>query len=257
MVNSTYADAAIGGPTLEMLVASWNAKYPTQKLQFGVNSTGYQIGKESGSLSIYVSVADYEGFDNSLYYPHNKSGNTSHWNSCHGYWLASPASYLYSSAMFAYRDGGIRYHDYNLAPNADVLIGVRPVVCLKSNVDLVLDDEGIWQLHTISLDKSEDQEKFVGDTFTLTATIYPHDATNKNINWTSSDPNVATISTNQTTSGTAITVTCIGEGSTTITATSDGNGKSVTLHLTVKSPRNYFKQLRRLCKLSSRFRNSK
>ena len=225
MVDNKYADTAIGSPTLEMLCASWNEEYPTQKLKFEVNSTGYQIAQENGSWGYWLIISDYEGFDNSLYYPHNKSGNTSHWNSCRGYWLASPSSYSYGSAMFAYRDGGISYHDYNLDPNADVLIGVRPVVCLKSNVDLVLDDEGIWQLHTISLDKNEDQEKFIGNTFEVTPTVYPADAENKNVKWTSSNPSVVTVSTATTESGTPVLIKCISEGEAIITATLDSNSK--------------------------------
>ena len=32
-----------------------------------------------------------------------------------------------------------------------------------------------------------------GDSGTLTATVYPSNATNKNVTWTSSDPSVATV----------------------------------------------------------------
>ncbi len=141
MVNSTYADAAIGSPTLEMLVASWNAEYPTQKLKFGVNSTGYQIAKESGSLTTWISVADYEGFDNTLYYPHNKPGSTSTWNSCYGYWLASPSSGSTNDVMLMHCGGSVS--SYNCTGNG---YGVRPVVCLKSTVNMTKDANGVWQL---------------------------------------------------------------------------------------------------------------
>ena len=141
MVNSTYADAAIGSPTLEMLVASWNAEYPTQKLKFGVNSTGYQIAKESGSLTTWISVADYEGFDNTLYYPHNKPGSTSTWNSCYGYWLASPSAFGTNLLLLMHYSGIVANTGYS-----NFYYGVRPVVCLKSTVNMTKDANGVWQL---------------------------------------------------------------------------------------------------------------
>jgi len=57
----------------------------------------------------------------------------------------------------------------------------------------------------------------VGDFLVLNATVQPNNATNKQINWTSSDQSVATVNM-------AGEITAVGEGTTTITAaTSDGN----------------------------------
>ena len=225
IVDSTYADVAIGSPTLEMLCASWNASTPNEPLYFGVNNTGYTVGKSVDSLvANNLSTAEYKGSDNTIYFPHNNSESTAFWEGTPGYWLASPGSVSSMSICvmnFECKAGGTQtYTGYNSRG-----YGIRPVVCLKSNVDLVLDDEGIWQLHTISLDKNEDQEKFIGNTFEVTPTVYPADAENKNVKWTSSNPSVAIVSTGTTESGTPVLIKCISEGEAIITATLDSNSK--------------------------------
>ncbi|HJI81410.1 MAG TPA: Ig-like domain-containing protein [Eggerthellaceae bacterium] len=68
------------------------------------------------------------------------------------------------------------------------------------------------------------QEK---DNDTLTATVEPADATNKDVTWASSDNNIATVSEDGT-------VTAISAGNATITATAaDGSGISASCNLTV------------------------
>lgn len=69
----------------------------------------------------------------------------------------------------------------------------------------------------------------VGQTGTLTATVKPDNATNKTVTWTSSDKNVATVDKDNG------TVTPVGEGTATITATA-ANGKKDTCKVTVKVP---------------------
>ena len=67
----------------------------------------------------------------------------------------------------------------------------------------------------------------VGKTTTLTATVEPSDATNKDVTWTSSNENVATVTANGT-------VTAKAPGTTTITATAEGGtGKFATCTVTV------------------------
>ena len=62
----------------------------------------------------------------------------------------------------------------------------------------------------------------VGDTYTLSATVKPTNATNKTVSWSSSNTSVVSVSSNGK-------VTAKGEGSATITATADGKKDTVTV----------------------------
>ncbi|MBR7067811.1 MAG: Ig-like domain-containing protein, partial [Bacteroidales bacterium] len=69
-----------------------------------------------------------------------------------------------------------------------------------------------------------------GDTYTLSATILPNNATNQAINWSSNMPSVVTINNG--------VVTAISEGTATITATTAESGYTATCNITVNaSPR--------------------
>ncbi|MEG2060327.1 MAG: Ig domain-containing protein [Alistipes sp.] len=68
---------------------------------------------------------------------------------------------------------------------------------------------------------------FVGKSEVLTATVKPDDATNKIVVWTSSNPAIATVAENGS-------VSAVGEGSATITATADE--KSATCEVTTTLP---------------------
>ena len=68
-----------------------------------------------------------------------------------------------------------------------------------------------------------------GETFTLTASVYPSNADNKNVEWSSSDEKVTTVDQNGL-------VTAVGKGSATITAAAaDGSGVKGTCTVTVTS----------------------
>ena len=138
-VDSSVASCAIGTPTVEMWVASWNEKY-SDTLSLGTATKGYKIGVNSSSLGSNISkdimnVKDGYKVDevNNMYYPHKQvvSG-------CYGYWLASP---VYST----YNSNGEILENSNSIMNIeyDGLIGysggyadycLRPVVCLKEDV---------------------------------------------------------------------------------------------------------------------------
>ncbi len=76
---------------------------------------------------------------------------------------------------------------------------------------------------SIMLDKSA-LTLTTGDTSTLTANVYPDDATDKTVTWTSSDESVATVSGG--------TVTAVSAGSATITATAGAYSASCTVTVT-------------------------
>ena len=65
------------------------------------------------------------------------------------------------------------------------------------------------------------------ETYQLTATIEPADATNQNVTWTSDDTAVATVSADGL-------VTAVQAGTATITVTTEDGGKTATCRVTVK-----------------------
>ncbi|MGN0805834.1 MAG: Ig-like domain-containing protein [Candidatus Coproplasma sp.] len=67
----------------------------------------------------------------------------------------------------------------------------------------------------------------IGAERTLTATVLPENATNKNVNWASSDTSVAPVADGK--------VTALKAGTATITATSEDGGKSATCQVTVNA----------------------
>lgn len=81
------------------------------------------------------------------------------------------------------------------------------------------------EVTSIQLNKSK-KSLNIGETFTLTATLKPNDATNKSVTWSSSDTSVATVDENGV-------VTAVSEGTATITTTAS-NGVKASCTVTVK-----------------------
>ena len=107
--TTTYGSnvvGAIGGPTIELLAAGWNAKAYTPTMAITTSTYGYEINGAN-----YVEVTS-----DGLYVP-----------SDYYYWLASPSAINGTFVMNAL-GGGVGNYGYNGTS------GVRPVVCLKSNI---------------------------------------------------------------------------------------------------------------------------
>lgn len=77
----------------------------------------------------------------------------------------------------------------------------------------------------VKLNKNE-TTILVGGSETLTASVLPDDATNRNVNWISSDASVATVDANGK-------VTAVKAGEATITVTTEDGGKTATCRVTV------------------------
>ena len=126
-VDTNYADYAIGGPTLSMYIASWNAKGYTT-LYTNTNTNGYYVGTSANPTDFSAEVSsDTAGYGDTLYYPHQSA-----YSNCTGYWLAAPTAANTTTLMSVERDGyvlGFYSDNYN--------IGVRPLVSLKSGVTLL------------------------------------------------------------------------------------------------------------------------
>ena len=113
-VNGTFADKVIGGSTLEMWLASWNAhedkaRYP-RLITRTTSGSGFTIGKEGGSTSGGINLKSYNGYQNKLYWPHGEDGDL---DSCYGYWLAAPAGWDHESLMCVNCSGGVTYNTYS------------------------------------------------------------------------------------------------------------------------------------------------
>ena len=80
-------------------------------------------------------------------------------------------------------------------------------------------------VQNVSLDKST-LNLDISDHYTLTATVLPENATNKNVTWSSSNNNVATVTSNGI-------VSPLSNGSCTITVTTVDGGKTATCSVTV------------------------
>ena len=102
----TNVVGAIGGPTIELLAAGWNAKGYTPTFTITTDTYGYKINND---YSVNVT-------SDGLYVPSN-----------YNYWLASPSAYDNRIVMRA-GDDYVRYYAY-YTTNC-----VRPVVCLKSSI---------------------------------------------------------------------------------------------------------------------------
>ena len=123
------AEYAIGSPTIEMWIASWNELYKEEKLYWKPSSISYQpgyfLGTSMDSTSSAIKIDEKTGYNNKLYYPDIIEVD--------GYWVASPAANSVSYILFVYNNGTISGYYYG-----DDKAGIRPVVCLKSEetVDL-------------------------------------------------------------------------------------------------------------------------
>ena len=127
------AEYAIGGPTIEMWMDSWNNLYENidgklyRKASSDINYPGYYVGTSedpTGSYYIENSVMDQkEGYNNKLYYPH-----TLDYNNCFGYWIASHSSII-GAVLRVARDGNVYFYDPRYSG-----LGIRPVVSLNSGI---------------------------------------------------------------------------------------------------------------------------
>ena len=130
--NNGKADYAIGGPTIEMLMKSYSQKHNVQYKAEAKNDTGhegYKISKDNGenwstSYSAMLSTSD------SLYVlPSSKGANAM--------WVASPSANNAYLVMSVTSSGNVNNNDYST-----YYYGFRPLVCLKSNVQLQESGDG-------------------------------------------------------------------------------------------------------------------
>ena len=138
-VDTTWADYATGGPTIEMWTGAWNDMYDDKLYCNKTGTYGYNVGTSSSPTTISINSDTMKvktGYSNKLFYPH-----TAIESNCGGYRLASPSMYGGDGVMLVYYGGavcGTRYGDEGC--------GFRPVVSLNSTVKVKKNDNGTYTL---------------------------------------------------------------------------------------------------------------
>ena len=121
------AEYAIGGPTIELLFESFNAKYTDKKYQAQATGiTGYQISTDGGNTwKNYTNMSsEYLKSDDKTYVINSLSN-------AYAMWLASPSNNDEFCLLSVFSDGGVAYGGLGTTD-----FGFRPIVCLKSDVEL-------------------------------------------------------------------------------------------------------------------------
>lgn len=126
--KGTKADYAIGAPTLDMFVASYKDTHPDKYIEFQPGELGYKV-KWSNSNTYESSIGNVPQNDfNKIYI----KGDT---DRAYCQWLASSAESA-DNLMTLINDGNVRECSYYCEG-----LGVRPIVCLSS--DVVLEKDGV------------------------------------------------------------------------------------------------------------------
>lgn len=142
-VDDTYAESAIGSPTIEMFTRSWNQVYTEDKYenqQIYCNSStanGYYVGNVTIPNTNSIDVSSFEGLENGLYFPHHAS-----YNSSNGYWLSSPSVSGNNNMLRLKYDGTIGGASCNSND-----LAIRPIVCIKNSVDAEI-VSNVWNFVT-------------------------------------------------------------------------------------------------------------
>ena len=122
------AEYAIGGPTVEMLMASYNKKYNANYMTRAKNNVGYEISKDGGvNWALYYN--EMLSTSDNLYVISSSTN-------AYAMWLAST-----SASDGCVLDVDINGRVFNNG-YTDNRIGFRPLVCLNSNIQLEIDGDG-------------------------------------------------------------------------------------------------------------------
>lgn len=156
LVKSELANVggkAIGGPTVEMWIKSWNEKYENidGTLGFSIAKNGYSVFGQKEDKSKYNLTKENmqikEGYkvseENNLYFP-NKTSSRYYLASSHNFW---------GMMMYARYDGAVGYYgsnafmDVSTSSSPENWGSLRPVVFIPADVKARYDDNGIWEIY--------------------------------------------------------------------------------------------------------------
>ena len=131
-VNRAYAEDAIGAPTLEMWVDSWNSVENTKLYCNNSNEKGYYIGTVTNPTTVYIDVSN----SNNLYFPVKKNSDSTG----DSYWLASMSASDINTLLYGHVLGSVTLGSYN-----EISMSLRPIVRLKADV-MAKQENGVWKL---------------------------------------------------------------------------------------------------------------
>ena len=134
------AESAIGSPTVEMWMDSWNNLYENvdgklyRKASTDTTYPGYYVGINPDPTDLYYISASVmsskKGYNNKLYYTHLEK-----YNGIAGYWLTSTSAYDSDNVFRVFFNGSVSYDIYGYK-----YLGLRPVVSLKSGTTVNAED---------------------------------------------------------------------------------------------------------------------
>ena len=144
LYGSKYAEYAIASPPVEMYIKSWNSNPKYEKLSYDSYYYDYSYAKGwamtiNGHISEPIEfINTTAGYNDTLYFPSVADGVR---NSCYGYWLIdqsinaslAPCNWTVVSIT---KEGK---RQLLLGSSGTNTLGIRPVVCLSTNVRLQAD----------------------------------------------------------------------------------------------------------------------
>ena len=122
--NSSVAEYAVGGPSVEMLLKSYCEKVPEKKDLYKTqasSATGYQVSNNGGTRYVDYISGMLSTSEDLYLLPQNKGASSM--------WLASPSAYSGNYVLGVYSGGNVSHYDYGTTT-----VGFRPLVCLNSNI---------------------------------------------------------------------------------------------------------------------------
>ena len=127
------AEYAIGGPTVEMLMKSYSQKHGVDYQARAKDVVGYEISKDGGVnwANYYSGMLDTR---DGLYVIKDTA-------KAYAMWLASPSAGAATNVMYVDYDGDVSNGKYD-----NGRYGFRPLVSLKSNVQLQKNEDGTYTI---------------------------------------------------------------------------------------------------------------
>ena len=132
--NTEYAEYAVGGPTLDLLCASYKKTHPYKYIEYISDNIGYLVKWSTSSENYNYEISQIDD-SNKLYYLKDDISK------CNNMWLASPADYGTISLKGLDSSGNLKEIGYT---NNNT--GFRPIVCLKADAKLEKQVDGTYLL---------------------------------------------------------------------------------------------------------------